>query len=193
MTIVEAGDPVLRALASELDSDERRAPELHALVADMRDAMRGAPGVGLAAPQIGRSLRVVVIEDLVEYQERLTQPELDERERAPLPFHVLINPTLTVIDATPIDFFEGCLSLPGLVALVPRARRVRVEALDEKGVPFAIEASGWYARILQHELDHLNGVLYVDRMAPRTLCTAENHERFWRDLSAAEVRARLGG
>ena len=85
------------------------------------------------------------------------------------------------------EFFEGCLSLAGFTAVVARAKQVRVECLNEKAEPVTIEATGWYARILQHEIDHLGGVLYVDRMNSRTFFTQDNYVRYWKDRSVAEV------
>ena len=116
---------------------------------------------------------------------------LAERERKPVPFQVVINPVLTLESTPDKDFFEGCLSLPGLTALVLRASRVRVECLDHRAQPQTIHASGWYARILQHEIDHLHGTLYVDRMEPRSLCTLDNYSKHWKELAITEVRARL--
>ena len=117
--------------------------------------------------------------------------ELAERERDVVPFEVIINPSLTVIEAEPIEFFEGCLSLPGLTALVPRARRVRVAALNEHGAPVVIEARGWHARILQHEIDHLQGAMYVDRMHTRTLATVPNFQAHLSTVDVAGARALL--
>ena len=116
---------------------------------------------------------------------------LTERERKPVAFHVIINPVLTLESAPEVEFFEGCLSLPGYVALVPRARKVKVECLDEHGKPRVIQASGWYARILQHEIDHLAGRLYVDRMRSETLSSLENFTRHWKGKSIAEVKRLL--
>jgi len=185
MTIVQAGDPVLRRVARSLDKNELGG--LAALIGEMRDTMRAAPGVGLAAPQIGESLQLAVIEDRAEYHSRASAEELAERGRRPVDFHVLINPKLTITDPTPVEFFEGCLSVEGFVALVPRARGVRVEALDEHGHPILIDATGWYARILQHEIDHLNGTLYIDRMRPRSFATQDNYLSHWRARSTQEV------
>jgi peptide deformylase len=168
LPIVEAGHPVLRRQAHPLDPAELREPALVQLIEAMRETMRAAPGVGLAAPQIGESLQLAVIEDRAEYQARLDPAELAERGRAPVPFHVIVNPRLTVLEAGPAVFAEGCLSIPGYAATVARASKVRVDALDHHGQPRTIEASGWYARILQHEIDHLNGMLYIDRMDSRT-------------------------
>lgn len=90
-----------------------------------------------------------------------------------------------------MEFFEGCLSLGGFTALVPRFRQVSVRCLNEDGEPIVIEASGWYARILQHEIDHLNGAVYIDRMHTRTFMTMENFSRRWKEQSIAEVRRAL--
>jgi peptide deformylase len=99
-----------------------------------------------------------------------------------VPFHVIINPRLTPVGEEEVEHFEGCLSVTGYTAMVVRARRVRVECLDGRGEPRVIDASGWYARILQHEIDHLEGDLYVDRMDPRTFMTLENQRRYWSGL-----------
>jgi peptide deformylase len=177
LKIVEAGDPVLRSGARPVDRSEIATPEVQRLIELMRETMRDAPGVGLAAPQVGIPLRLAVIEDRAEYQAGIAAEELAARQRTPVPFHVIVNPRLTIIDPGPAAFAEGCLSVPNYVAVVPRARAVRVEALDHTGTPVTIEASGWYARILQHEIDHLDGALYVDRMDPRTFSTARQHGR----------------
>lgn len=192
LKIVQAGEPVLRQKARDLTPEEVGSPEIQRLIALMRDTMRDAPGVGLAAPQVGVGLRLVVVEDRAEYQAGVAPADLAERERTPVPFHVLINPRLTVEDAAPAEFYEGCLSVSGFAGLVARARGVRVDALDEQGKPVTIRARGWYARILQHELDHLDGTLYVDRMESRSFATAENHRRYWAGRGTAEVRAALG-
>jgi peptide deformylase len=168
LPIVEAGHPVLRQRARQLDPRELRTPAFVNLIESMRETMRAAPGVGLAAPQIGQPFALAVIEDRAEYQARLDEDDLRARDRRPVPFHVIANPRITVIDPTPASFLEGCLSVPGYAAVTARARAVRVDALDHRGEPLVIEATGWYARILQHEIDHLEGTLYVDRMDTRT-------------------------
>jgi peptide deformylase len=177
LKIVEIGDPVLREPARPLTPEEIRSPQVAALIELMRETMRDAPGVGLAAPQIGESVQLAVIEDRTDYQQAQADEELIIRGRAPVPFHVIINPRLEVVEAGPAVFAEGCLSVPGFLAQVPRALSVRVEALDHQGQPVTIEAQGWYARILQHEIDHLRGTLYVDRMDSRSLSTMREHAR----------------
>lgn len=192
LKIVQAGEPVLRQRARELTPEEIASPQVKQLIQLMRDTMRDAPGVGLAAPQVGVGLRLVVVEDRAEYQAGVKPEELAARERQPVNFHVLINPKLVVEDPEPVEFHEGCLSVSGFSALVPRARGVRVEALDEHGAPVTLVARGWYARILQHEFDHLEGTLYLDRMEPRSFTTAENHRRHWAGRPTSEVRTALG-
>jgi peptide deformylase len=191
LSIVQAGDPVLRKPARPLLPGEIRSAEIRELIQEMKDTMYAAPGVGLAAPQIGHGIRLAVVEDREQYMKDWTPEQLALRERKPVPFQVIINPTLTPADEERIEFFEGCLSVQGLMALVPRSRRVRVDCLDESGERKVIEASGWYARILQHEIDHLLGNLYLDRMVPRTLMTVENYKKFWLDKNAAEIRKEL--
>ena len=191
LKITTLGDPVLRQVARKLTLEELHSSEIQQLIEHMRDTMRDAPGVGLAAPQIGIPLQLAVIEDRSEYQSALTAEQMAARDRRPVAFHAIVNPVLHLLTRPEVDFFEGCLSLPGMTAIVPRASRVCVEYLDQRGDPKTIQASGWYARILQHEIDHLNGVIYVDRMRSRTLSTLDNHNRFWKNRPEAEVRDAL--
>lgn len=181
LEIVQAGDPVLRQLARPLDIGEIASNEIQEMIADMLETLRLAPGVGLAAPQIGVGVQLAIIEDLARYQESWSPAQLRARERVPVPFHVLINPELEIVDGAQPEFFEGCLSIDGYTAEVPRYSRVRVHYLDQHGAKQAIEARGWYARILQHEIDHLNGTLYIDRMKPRTFMSIKNYLDRWRD------------
>jgi peptide deformylase len=192
LKIVQAGDPVLRQTARPLSAAEILAPDTQRLIHDMRETMHDAPGVGLAAPQIGLPLQLAVIEDRPETLRDLSPELLAQRERAPVPFHALINPVIRSRSGEAIDFFEGCLSVDGFVALVPRSRLLQVEFLDQHAQPRVVEARGWYARILQHEIDHLQGRLYLDRMRPRSFTSTENFSRHWKELSVAEVIDRLG-
>jgi peptide deformylase len=187
LKIRQAGEPVLRQKARPLSRYEILHRSTQELIEAMRETMHDAPGVGLAAPQIGFSLQLVVIEDQAEFIQKLPAEQVAERERRPVPFHVLINPKLTVLGSEDAEFFEGCLSVGGFTAVVPRATQVRVEGLNEKAEPVIIDATGWYARILQHEIDHLGGVLYVDRMRSRTFFTQDNYARHWKDRAIAEV------
>ncbi|HEX7335505.1 MAG TPA: peptide deformylase [Pyrinomonadaceae bacterium] len=191
LKIVQAGDPVLRKQSRPLTKDEIRSASIQLLIELMRDTMREAPGVGLAAPQIGKSIQLAVIEDRADYLARLSPDELAETQRAEIPFHVIINPKLTLLGKSSATFFEGCLSVAGYQAVVDRALNVRVECLNERGEEVTIKAQGWYARILQHEIDHLNGTLYIDRMKTRTLTTGENMHRYWSNQSIEQVLAEL--
>jgi peptide deformylase len=192
LKIVQAGHPALRQRARPLTADEIRGPEIGRLIEEMRETMRDAPGVGLAAPQVGLPLQLFVMEDLQEYIERGGAEEMQARERKPVPFQVLCNPRLTLVDRQPVEHFEGCLSVTDFVMVVPRARAVTVDALDHRGRPVTVSAEGWPARILQHEIDHLRGVLCIDRMHPRTFSSAKNHARHLQGRTAAEVVADAG-
>jgi peptide deformylase len=162
------------------------------LIEHMRDTMRDAPGVGLAAPQVGLPIQIAVIEDRAEYLSGIAPELLAERERQAVPFLVLINPDIVEYSEETVEFFEGCLSVAGFSALVKRSRRVSVEYLDERGEPQRVQASGWFARILQHEIDHLNGKLYIDRMETRSFTSLDNMGRHWKDLPVESVRTALG-
>jgi len=191
LEIVQAGNPVLRQRARPLSVAEIRSREIQELIKSMRKCMHEAPGVGLAAPQLGLALQLAVIEDREEYHKDVSEALLQERERRPVPFHAIINPAVEEMGNETAEFFEGCLSLSGFSALVPRARSVRVTCLDERGHHKVIEASGWYARILQHEIDHLNGTLYIDRMRTRSFTTMENLAEFWKGKPVNAIKAEL--
>jgi peptide deformylase len=192
LKIIQVGEQVLRQPARPLSAEEIQSPPIQQLIELMRETMYDAPGVGLAAPQVGVPLQLAVIEDRLEYHRDIPAEQLAARRRVPIPFHVLINPQLSITQASEVTFFEGCLSLAGFVALVPRALAVHVQCMNERGEPRVIDAEGWYARILQHEIDHLNGTLYIDRMEARSFMTSINYTRFWQEKSIEHVRAELG-
>lgn len=187
LKIVQTGNPVLRKTGKKLTKKEILSPRIQQLIELMRETMRDAPGVGLAAPQVGQSVQLTVIEDAPAYLDGLSAAKRKAQERQGVPFHVIINPTITVSDPRVVTAFEGCLSVPGFSALVPRVRGIQVEALDHRGRPVKIDASGWYARILQHEIDHVFGNLYTDRMIPRSFTTSENFSRHLAGHSLDEV------
>ena len=166
--IAFAGDPVLRAAASPVPPSMFDTPELHALVDEMVAVMRAAPGVGLAAPQIGVGLQIIVLEDDDESMAHLSEAERKERGRIRVPVTAIVNPVLRRLGEADDTFAEGCLSIPGYSALVARAHEVEVTGLAPDGSTLSLRATGWPARILQHECDHLGGTLYVDRMVSRS-------------------------
>jgi peptide deformylase len=192
LQIVQAGDPVLRKVARTMSVDEIRSPSTERLIEEMRDTMRAAPGVGLAAPQIGESIQLAVIEDRVDYIKDVPSEQLVQHRRSPVDFHVIVNPKITILGDTTVDHFEGCLSVAGFAAIVRRGASVRVECLNERAEPITISAQGWYARILQHEIDHLNGMLYIDRMQTRSFTNLENIDQFWKSRTIAQVQEGLG-
>jgi len=166
--IVQAGHPVLRSKALPYDG-QLADDELESLVHVMRATMHAAPGVGLAAPQIGLPVAVAVLEDSGPPDGDVAQV----RERSPLEFRVLVNPRYVAVDDERRAFYEGCLSVVGYQAVVARPRRVHLVGSDERGRPLDEVLTGWPARIVQHETDHLDGVLYLDRAELRSLAAAD--------------------
>jgi peptide deformylase len=152
-TIVTLPDPVLRRKAHAVETFDKN---LKTLIEDMVETMREAPGVGLAAPQIGLSERLIV----VEYYEH---DEDEENEEAPKKVWAVLNPEIVKASEEKVMGVEGCLSIPGLVGEVERHEAIQVKGLNRHGKPIKIKAQGWLARIFQHEIDHLNGVLFPDR------------------------------
>jgi peptide deformylase len=187
LAITKTGDPVLRQPARPLTPDEVGSPALQQLIGLMRDTLRDAPGVGLAAPQVGESVQLVVVEDLPEYMQSMSEELRRQFDREPVPFTVLANPVVVQSSGPTVVAFEGCLSVPGYLGAVARSAEVVVSALNEHGEPVTVSAHGWHARILQHEIDHLDGVLFVDRMLPRSLVTREMYGRYRSKDSPAEL------
>lgn len=190
--IVQIGAPVLRSRAAEVAPERIASAEIQRLITTMIAAMRSAPGVGLAAPQIGVPLRVLVLEDRAELMAKLSPDELRERERIEVPVRVFINPVLRPVGDETRTFFEGCLSVQGYTGLVERSAEVEVTGLDERGQPHTMRVRGWPARILQHEVDHLDGALYVDRMLTRSFSTTEQARERFGGRPIAEVLRLLG-
>lgn len=189
LPIVKFGNPILRQNARELTHEEILSPSIQQLILEMQATMRKAPGVGLAAPQIGKPYQLAVIEDM--NHAHLTEEELLERDRKKVPFHVIINPKIFLDNSEITEFFEGCLSFPGALGIVPRAKSVRVECLNEHAQPVTIEATGWYARILQHEVDHLNAGLFIDRAYIPSIMTDESYNELWKGQSVEEILNKL--
>lgn len=183
--ITQAGEPVLRQRASRYDG-QLPADLLDELLDAMHAHLPGV-GVGLAAPQIGIPLALAVIADPAD-----VAPEIAvARERLPQRPLDLINPLVTPLDTEERVFYEGCLSVTGLTAVVSRSRRVRLSAQDRAGAGYDLELSGWPARIAQHETDHLNGVLYLDRAELRSLSTSAAYEQYWAQPTPAAASAAL--
>jgi peptide deformylase len=193
LPIVECGDPVLRRPAEPVSRSDLGTSQLQQLIAQLRATMEAAPGVGLAAPQVGVPIQLAVLQDGPERWGRLTEDERTARQRYGLPFTVLINPTVQPVESEgSVSFYEGCLSVPGLTGVVARHRAVHVEALNEDGEPVDQVFSGWAARIVQHETDHLGGLLYLDRVETRSLSTTGNYARLWAGRPPKDASASLG-
>jgi peptide deformylase len=184
--ITQAGDPVLRQAALRYQG-QLPTDLLHELLDAMRAHLPGV-GVGLAAPQIGIPLALAVIEDPAVVDAELRAA----RHRDPQPLLELVNPVITTLGTEHSAFYEGCLSVAGYTAVVSRHDRVRVTASDRAGDPFAVELTGWAARIAQHETDHLNGVLYLDRAELRSLSTVDNYQQRWAEPVPDAAASELG-
>jgi peptide deformylase len=193
LPIVQCGDPILRRPADPVDPANLQTGELQLLISQMRATMEAAPGVGLAAPQVGVPIQLAVLQDGPERWGQLSPADRAARERDGLPFTVLVNPVLHPAgDGEKVSFYEGCLSVPQLTGVVARYRSVRVEALNEGGQPVDRVFTGWAARIAQHEIDHLGGCLYLDRVETRSLCTNDNYARLWAGRPRQDAAAYLG-
>lgn len=186
--IVRAGHPALRGVAVPFDG-QLEGEELAGLLALMHRTMRAAPGVGLAAPQIGLPLALAVLEDPGMASEEVAAV----RERRPLPYRVLVNPVYEAVGDERAEFYEGCLSVPAFQAVVARWRTVRLTGADEHGTPLDETVSGWSARIVQHETDHLGGTLYLDRAELRSLAAADEIGMRWASEPRPEQAARALG
>ncbi len=154
LKVARVAHPVLRSPAKPVPKEAFRDRLFQKLVDDMRETMYEYEGVGLAAPQVHEGLCLAVIE----------VPASDDRARAEVPFFVLVNPVVTPLGDEREDGWEGCLSIPDLRGVVPRFKRLKLDALDRHGKPYSLEAQGFFARVVQHECDHLDGNVYLDRM-----------------------------
>jgi len=177
LKVSRMGHPVLRQRAREIQPGQISDPALQKLIDDMIETMADEDGIGLAAPQVFQSLRLVV----------LGVPGGDRDMPEALPLTVLINPRWLHCSEEKAEAWEGCLSLPGLRGVVPRSVSVTVEGLDRQGNRIELQAEDFFARVLQHEIDHLDGILYLDRMPDmRRLAFLEEFDRYWQPPAEAE-------
>lgn len=186
-SIIQAGHPVLRQLAAPFTGQLSDA-ELGQLIDLMRSVMHKAPGVGLAAPQLGIPLQLAVLED-----QFVVDPEVAAaRGREPLPFFAMLNPTYQPLGGPTVAFYEGCLSLNGLQAAVDRPEAVRLDFTAPDGSLQRREFSGWQARIVQHEADHVHGILYLDRAELRSISNNAEYSARWAQPDISLARKELG-
>jgi peptide deformylase len=185
--ILSIGDPALRERSRELSVDEIRSPEIQTLIDDLIETKRAANGAGLAANQVGEAVRVAIVE---------VEPGNPRYPyKPPVPLTVIVNPEIEPLDAETVDINEGCLSIPDLRGEVPRSVSIRVRYRDRYGNERVEEQRGLTAGTFQHEVDHLDGVLFVDRADPRTLATWDHYERHRREdfeRRARELTDRVG-
>ena len=184
--LVHIGDPVLRVPTTPVQPEDIASPAVQQLVDDLIDTMRDAGGAGIAAPQIGSSLRVAIAE--VDTHTRARYPY-----KPLIPLTVLINPVLTVLDEGHEQINEGCLSVPGIRGVLPRAVSVRVQWLDRDGNTHDQVKHGVTGGTFQHECDHLDGMVFLDRVHdPTTLMTWDNYQRFHREAFEARIAGYVG-
>jgi peptide deformylase len=191
VTIVTEGHPALRRVARAVRPDEIGGPALDELVGQLWHELELKPGVGLAAAQIGDDRAVAVVEDKASFHAPIPPDLLRERERVVVEPYVLVNPALESDGDDTTFFFEGCLSVDDRAGVVERARAVNVTWTDLDGTRHERRVEGWHARILQHEVDHLNGVLFVDRAHPEGIIPMAEYGE-WAKRSALEIRRLIG-
>ena len=168
--VSQMGHPVLRQRATEIPPDQMQSPQMQRLIDDMIETMIDYEGIGLAAPQVFEPLRLIV----------LGHPDPNPEDEAAIPLTVLFNPQFTSLSPECIDAWEGCLSIPQLRGVVPRSATVEVRGYDREGRAVELKAEELFARVLQHEIDHLDGVLFLDRMDDlQTLTFVEEYQRYW--------------
>jgi len=182
LKVARMGHPVLRAKAKPIDPAAIKSAEIQQLIDDMFETMREYQGVGLAAPQIHVSLRLFVAGFP---SSRHDEEEEDEDTRVPL--MALINPEITPVNGDVDEDWEGCLSIPDIRGRVPRAREIQVRAFDRRARRLEMRARGFTARVIQHETDHLDGVLFFDRMKSfETLTFLDEYGRYWNSREVPE-------
>ncbi len=181
LKIARMGHPVLRAKARALHPSEIRSPRIQQLIDDMFETMKEYQGVGLAAPQVHESLRLFVagFPPVVRDEDDDDVRDADEDEED-VPLMAIINPEIEVVTREVVEDWEGCLSIPDIRGRVPRARQISVRAYDRMGKKIEIQASGFTSRVIQHETDHLDGVLFFDRMKTfQSLTFLDEYGRYW--------------
>src|SRR4051812_41955677 len=179
LKVAHMGHPVLRARAKPLDPADIKSVRIQQLIDDMFETMKEYNGVGLAAPQVHEGVRLFVA-GLAPRPRDEEEDDDEEEEDERVPLMTLINPETTAIGSDVDDDWEGCLSIPEIRGRVPRAREIEVKAYDRRARRISIRARGFTARVIQHETDHLDGVLFLDRMASLdTLTYIEEFGRYW--------------
>lgn len=189
--IVKAGARVLRQPCDAVEVTADKLQQIETFARTMRVTLHTSRGVGIAANQLGVGQRIIGIEDKAVRPLSMSQKEFADRARQPVEWYWLINPEFDPVGSGQATWFEGCLSVPDYTAAVPRYNTIRLRAIDAAGQPVDREVSGWHARILQHEIDHLNGHLYLDRMITRSFMHKAELSGGWLGVSVPDIVAQL--
>ena len=175
LKVARMGHPVLRAMTQPMPPSEIGSPRIQQLIDDMFETMREYSGIGLAAPQVHEGVRLFV----AGLRASASAPT-ELNDDTDMPFITLINPEIVPVGTDRVSGWEGCLSIPDIRGLVPRASRIHVKAYDRKGRAIELDAEGLPARVIQHETDHLDGVLFFDRMTSlESLTFSDEYRRYW--------------
>jgi peptide deformylase len=187
LKVARMGHPVLRAKARPLSATEIRSPRIQQLIDDMFETMREYQGIGLAAPQVHASVRLFVAGLEAKKDRNIDDEDDDDQDRQSVPLMALINPEITPVGRESVEDWEGCLSIPDIRGRVPRAREIVVRAYDRTGKRTEMRVSGFTARVIQHETDHLDGILFFDRMISfESLTFLDEFGRFWSHREVVE-------
>ncbi|HJQ09389.1 MAG TPA: peptide deformylase [Candidatus Saccharimonadales bacterium] len=182
LDVAQVGKSTLRDTAKKVTVSNIKAGKTQQLIDLMIATLRAKPGVGLAAPQVGEPLRIIIVEDKKQYQDNVPKELLAYQKRKPVKLHAIVNPEIEIIDAAKEHLFEGCLSIAGYRAVVPRAKTIRVSGLDRNGKP-----------IIQYEVDHLNGKLYIDIMHPKSFISEKSFSDNWAKATPEKLSSYIKG
>jgi peptide deformylase len=193
LKLVSNTNHILHRPADPIRIQHIRSPAFRKRVSAMTEVLRRAPGAGLAAPQVGWGVQAFLVEDLPQYMEHLPLERLAAIGRKAFPLQLFCNPVLEIVDPTPLAYFEGCLSYPGILGAVIRARGIRIKFLDQYGEERTLALTDWIARIVQHEFEHLKGKNFVSNFLPGLLMSFKEYFNNWKMASSDEILQHFRG
>lgn len=186
--LTSSDDPRLSMPCKEVSEQDIRCNTYAGLIKEMHQHLIHDPGIGIAAPQLGELIRLVAFEDTLERMAHLSDERRKLLDRHPHEFFLLFNPAITALSDEVTYYFEGCISFPGQVAVVKRLRHLRFEGLAANLRQIRSTASGWLARCMQHEIDHLDGITFLDRALNGSIMSVEEFKADWKDKTSDELQ-----